>query len=123
MKQLNYQKGKIGEGIAKKFLIKNGYETIKSNFQNRWGEIDLIMTKKKTLVFVEVKLKVGDQYGAPEEMITPGKIKQINRIGQLFVQQNPELSHNFPMQRIDAVCIVLDENKKVKRINHYKNIS
>jgi len=123
MKQLNYQKGKIGEGIAKKFLIKNGYEAIKSNFQNRWGEIDLIMTKKKTLVFVEVKLKVGDQYGAPEEMITPGKIKQITRIGQLFIQQNPKLSHGFPSQRIDAVCIVLDENKKVERINHYKSIS
>ena len=123
MKQLNYQKGKIGEGIAEKFLIKNGYEAIKSNFQNRWGEIDLIMTKKKTLVFVEVKLKVGDQYGAPEEMINPGKIKQITRIGQLFIQQNPKIAHDFPAQRVDAVCIVLDENKKVKRINHYKNIS
>ena len=123
MKQLNYQKGKIGEGIAEKFLIKNGYKSIKSNFQNRWGEIDLIMTKKKTLVFVEVKLKVSDQYGAPEEMINPGKIKQITRIGQLFIQQNPKIAHDFPAQRIDAVCIVLDENKKVKRINHYKDIS
>ena len=123
MKQLNYQKGKIGEGIAEKFLIKNGYKSIKSNFQNRWGEIDLIMTKKKTLVFVEVKLKIGGQYGAPEEMITPGKIKQITRIGQLFVQQNPKLAGDFPIQRIDAVCIVLNENKEVERINHYKNIS
>jgi len=121
MKKFNYQKGKQGETIAKNFLIKKGYQIIKTNFQNRLGEIDLVAVKDKALIFIEVKLKSGEQFGSPEEMITPGKIWQIKRIAQAFLQENPKLATNHPLYRIDAVCIVL-EDTEIARINHYENI-
>ena len=123
MKIFNFQKGKAGEGLARDFLSKNGYQILKSNFQNRFGEIDLVASKDKILVFVEVKLKIGEQFGLPEEMITPGKIRQIEQTAQVFLQQNLALAKAYLQYRIDAVCIVLDENQNVKRINHYENIS
>ena len=123
MKTFNFQKGKAGETLAKNFLTKKGYQIVKSNFQNRFGEIDLVATKDKILVFIEVKLKIGEQFGLPEEMITPTKIRQIEQTAQVFLQQNSSLASQYPQYRIDAVCIVLDENQNVERIKHYENIS
>jgi len=123
VKTFNFQKGKAGETLAKNFLTKKGYQIVKSNFQNRFGEIDLVATKDKILVFIEVKLKIGEQFGLPEEMITPTKIRQIEQTAQVFLQQNSSLASQYPQYRIDAVCIVLDENQNVERIKHYENIS
>ena len=44
------------------------------NYENKIGEIDLIVVDKDFLVFVEVKLKVGDMFGTPEEMINKRKL-------------------------------------------------
>jgi putative endonuclease len=124
MKQLNFQKGKFGETIAKDFLLKKGYKIISQNFQNRFGEIDLIAADGQVLVFVEVKSKVGQNFGSPEEMINQRKIQQIKNQALVFLQQNPRISAQYPQQRIDAVCIVLNENDySVKSINHYQNIT
>lgn len=123
MKQFNFQKGKLGEKIAKDFLVKKNYKIIQTNFQNRFGEIDLIAADGQTLVFVEVKLKIGEDFGFPEEMISPRKIHQIENQAQVFLQQNPRISVQYPQQRIDAICIVTDQNNNIKRINHYQNIS
>jgi len=65
----NYKTGKEGEEIARKFLVQKGFRLIESNYSNKLGEIDLIMLDKEVLVFVEVKLKIGDKFGSPEEMI------------------------------------------------------
>jgi putative endonuclease len=123
VKQLNYQLGKKGEKIAADFLKKNGFEIIEYNFQTRFGEIDLIGIDKSKLVFVEVKTKVGDRFGWPEEMISRNKFWQIQRTAEAYLLAKPEMEHKFPMQRIDAVAIVLAENGGVERINHYENIA
>jgi len=122
-KRFNYQKGKLGEQIAREFLVGKGYEAIKSNFQTRFGEIDLICAKADKLVFVEVKLRVGKDFGRPEEMINPGKIRQVEKTGQIFLQKNPEFFKKYESFRIDAVCIELAYDGSVLQINHYSNIS
>ena len=122
MKFFNYHKGKTGEEIARNFLTKKGCQIIKSNFQSRFGEIDLIAVLNKTLIFVEVKLKTGEQFGSPEEMINPRKLRQIQNMAAVFIQQNPQLANDYPSYRIDAVCIVLNDDGSVLRINHYENI-
>lgn len=126
MKRFNYQKGRAGEKIAADYLKKKGYKIIEANFQNRFGEIDLIASRtqntSKALVFIEVKLRIGRDLGLPEEMITPGKIRQIKRMAEIFLQNNPKLKAIYPQQRLDAVCIVLDQDKKVEEIRHYENL-
>lgn len=122
MKNLNYQTGKLGEQIGRQHLIKKGYQIIKSNFQTRFGEIDLIAVKDKRLIFIEVKLKIGDQFGTPEEMINKTKLTQIKKTAEYFLQTNPEIAKKYPTFQIDAVCLVLDDQQKIKRINHWENI-
>ncbi|MFA5749898.1 MAG: YraN family protein [Candidatus Shapirobacteria bacterium] len=120
-KRKNYKKGREGEEIAREFLIKKGFKLIESNYTNKVGEIDLIMTDKDVLVFIEVKLKVGDKFGTPEEMINKNKISRVRRVAEGFLVME-SVGKNYEKYRIDAVCIVLDENKKVERINYYENI-
>jgi putative endonuclease len=123
LKQLNYQTGKTGEALALKYLLDKGYQLIESNWRHRWGEIDLIVSKERRLVFVEVKLKKGDRFGSPEEMIDRRKIQQITQAALLFLQHNPHYQQLFPHYQIDAVCLVVDDNFTITRLNHWENVA
>lgn len=116
MKQENYHKGKYGEKIAKEFLERKGFQWIESNFENKIGEIDLIMVDKDWLVFVEVKYKSDDRLGIPEEMINKNKIWQVKRTAESFLYEKKDIAKKFEKYRIDAVCILGEE------IRHYQNI-
>lgn len=118
----NYKKGREGEEIARDYLIKKGFYLIESNYSNKLGEIDLVMSDKDWLVFVEVKLKIGDKYGNPEEMISKNKLSKIRRVAESFLVLEPSIAKKYQKYRIDAVCIMLNENKKVERINYYENL-
>jgi putative endonuclease len=118
----NYKKGKEGEEIAREFLIKKGFKLIESNYSNNLGEIDIVMSDKDWLVFVEVKLKIGDKYGTPEEMISKNKLFQIRRVAESFLVLESPVAEKFSKYRIDAVCIVLNEDKTVRTIKYYDNL-
>jgi putative endonuclease len=121
-RKFNYPKGKKGEVMARKYLKEKGYRVLESNYQTRYGEIDLVCSQGKMLVFVEVKLKIGDRFGSPEEMIDKKKILQIQKTAQAFLLEKPSLSRRFKSYRIDAVAIVLNQDTSLKRITHYPNI-
>jgi putative endonuclease len=121
-KILNYKKGREGEEIAREFLKEKGFRLIESNYSNNLGEIDLIMSDKDWLVFVEVKLKIGDKYGTPEEMINKNKLAKVRRVSESFLVLEKETAKYFEKYRIDAVCIVLNEDKTVRSIKYYENL-
>ncbi len=121
-KTKNYKKGREGEEIAREFLKEKGFRLIESNYSNVLGEIDIIMSDKDWLVFVEVKLKIGDKYGSPEEMINKNKLAKVRRVAESFLVLEKETAKNFEKYRIDAVCIVLNGDKTVESIKHYENL-
>jgi putative endonuclease len=119
MKKYNFEKGRLGEGIAKSYLEDLGYELIEANYKNYLGEIDLIMKKKgKSIVFVEVKLKVGEDFGRPEEMLSATKIARVQMVAEAFltIHRKEYASWN---RKIEAICIVLNPDESLKRISHY----
>lgn len=121
-KKENYNKGKNGEEMAKNLLLKKGFQLIEMNYENVIGEIDLIMSDKDWLVFVEVKLKVGDKFGKPEEMINKRKLSQVKRVAEGYLVLEKKIVKKFKKYRIDAVCIVLNEDQTLERITHYENV-
>lgn len=123
MKKFNREVGKKGEEIAEKFLRENGYLILDKNNSTKFGEIDLIVSKKNILIFVEVKLKQTEDFGTPEEMIGKNKISQVKRTAELYLLSNPQFSRMFDRYQIDAVCIVTTKQGEIERINHYENIS
>ena len=127
-KGLNKEIGKRGEEIAAEYLRGHGYRVIERNYRTRFGEIDLILEGPSTnfrssrLIFVEVKLKVGEKFGSPEEMITKSKIQQVRRTAERYLLENSQMKEKFSKYQIDAVCIILRDDRTVNKISHYENI-
>jgi len=122
MKTQNYKKGKIGEEIAARHLRNKGFKILEQNFNTRFGELDLICIDNNILVFVEVKLKVGESFGTPEEMVSSRKLFQVQRTAQSYLLKNRDLQAQYPQHRIDVVAIVVNINKEVERVDHYENV-
>jgi len=116
IKKHNRSTGASAEEIATAYLKRKGFTILERNFRNRFGEIDIIACEKGVLVFVEVKAKVGDQFGSPEEMISPGKLAKVRRMATVYMDGQEQQC------RIDVIAVVLDEEGKISRLTHYENV-
>ena len=63
--------GRRGEDIAHRHLQRAGIVVVSRNYRvsSGAGEIDLVGWDRDTLVFVEVKSRTTDEYGAPDRAI------------------------------------------------------
>ena len=62
--------GNRGEAETAKYLRKNGYTLLASQWRCRFGELDLIAKDKQgTICFVEVKLRGPDAIALPREFV------------------------------------------------------
>ncbi len=121
-KRYNLPKGRYGEEVGEDYLCKKGYGLLARNYRTRYGEIDLIFLDGDEIIFVEVKAKVGDDFGTPEEMVDKRKINQIQRIADSFLVARADLARKYEKYRIDVVAIVFNEMGGVDRIDHYENV-
>lgn len=116
MKAKNRATGRLAEDMATDALIKKGFKILERNFNNRFGEIDIIAKDKDTLVFVEVKAKKGEEFGMPEEMVNAHKLHKIRNMALIYTKGESVLC------RIDVVAIVLSSFNEILRLNHYENV-
>jgi putative endonuclease len=79
--------GLEAEKLAATFLANHGLKLVMQNYHCRFGEIDLIMTDAKTLVFIEVKLRSSSQFGGAAASITPQKQQKMILTAQHYLQQ------------------------------------
>lgn len=110
--------GRLGEEFARKYLEKKGYRILEQNYRTRYAEIDLVAKQKDVLVFVEVRTKVGEQFGSPEDTINQGKLRKVKRNAEAYVSR---VKWN-KLYRVDAVCVVLGDDYAVRRLCHYENV-
>lgn len=113
-------KGNLGEKLAEAHLRNKGYRIIARNFKKRYGELDLIALHNKTLVFIEVKTRWSTSYGAPEEAITPWKLRSLINTAYYFKLLHPELPEAM---RIDVVAVEISSSNEISRIEHIENIT
>ena len=117
MAEHNYV-GKIGEDMARKYLEDKGYEILEQNYKTKYSEIDLVAKKHGELVFVEVRTKVGENFGTPEDTLKNKKMGKVRFNALSYVAFKKWAG---PV-KIDAICIVLKPDFSVLRLNHYENI-
>ncbi len=121
MKSLQKQLlGKKGEQLAADYLTKHGFHIIDRNFKARYGELDIIALEGTALVFIEVKTRIGREFGLPEEAVTPRKLAEVIKTGQYYKLLHPELPESL---RIDVIGIELFSDETVKYFNHIKNVT
>jgi putative endonuclease len=108
--------GQAGEKIARTWLETRGYDYVAANVYTRQGELDLIMQKENTLVFVEVKLRRSVKQGHPLEALTPRKKQHLLQAAHYYLLKHP---HAGPI-RFDAVGLEQIGNANL-RVTHIEN--
>ncbi len=123
--------GALGEEIAKRYFENRGYKTIVQNYRKKWGEIDIIMSYKKKIHFIEVKsVKTelgdrarggGDRY-RPEDNVHPFKVKRIYRAIESFLGDSVFNEHSNKEWVIDLISVYVDVEKKHAEVEVLENI-
>jgi putative endonuclease len=109
--------GQAGETIALAYLRRRNYKIVETRFRFLRGEIDIVARDRETLVFVEVKMRMGLSFGSPEESVTPAKQQQIRKVAEGYF-----LKHrlgDIPC-RFDVIAIRPDE-RNGHVIKHFEN--
>ena len=112
-------RGDIGEELACKYLLQNGYKILERNFRIRGGEIDVIALDGETLAYIEVKTRTSYQFGRPEESITLRKLKFLERAAKFWRAKRKSLIRLPDLERIDFVGVDLSDSQP--QINLIKN--
>ena len=106
------QTGTRGETLALRYLMGKGYALIERNYRTRYGEIDLVVRRDRTLAFVEVKLRRGMGFGDPLEAVTPRKQARIRRTAERYLAgKGAGFAEGFEEVRFDVVGILLGAGK------------
>ena len=110
-------RGAWGEAVAAAYLRKKGYRIVQQNFSTRFGEIDLIVQDARYIVFVEVKTRKSDRFGAAREAVDLHKQRRLIATAEQWLQRNPT---NL-QPRFDVVEISGEEDLPVRSIEHIEN--
>ena len=94
--------GSMAENLAAQYFSKIGYKILARNFRAGHGEIDLILEKDSTIVFVEVKARKSLYFGLPQESVTAAKQATIRRVSEAFLQKKNMLGREV---RFDVLAV------------------
>ncbi|MGB2896341.1 MAG: YraN family protein [Anaerolineales bacterium] len=106
----------MGEAEAQRYLEAKGYFFIGRNFRVPEGEIDLVMQDGDIVVFIEVKTRISDNYGAPEESVSKAKRRRLHRAAWAFLNEQEMLDASW---RIDVVAIEAAPDRTIHHLDHY----
>jgi putative endonuclease len=98
--------GKKGEELARLYLIKKGYQILKSNWRFSYKEVDIICKKNQFLIIVEVKTRSDNYFQEPWESVEHSKRKHLIEAAEAFI----EGYNDFEEIRYDILSIVMRKN-------------
>ena len=105
--------GREGEARAAEYLRKKRYDIIGANYRCRFGELDLIAKKRELVIFVEVKLRKNDRFGAAADAVTPAKREKLRKAALSWLA----VTECTAPTRFDVIEIYTETG----RINHIEN--
>lgn len=110
--------GRRGEDIAHRYLQRQGIMVVARNYRTASGsgEIDLIGWEEDQLVFVEVKSRQTDEYGAPDRAIGSQKQASLFKAAREYARHANVAWENV---RFDIVNIVFSTPPSV---THFRDV-
>lgn len=87
--------GDQAEKIAAGYLQRKGLALIETNYRCRWGEIDLVLRDRDTIVFTEVKLRHSNSFGGASYSVTPRKQTRIIAAARHYLAGKKETPCRF----------------------------
>lgn len=111
--------GAWGEALAARYLQKKHYKVLATNYRSRFGEIDLIVSDRKYLVFVEVKLRKSSRFANASEYVDRRKQDRIRTTAEIYLSSFP----TDLQPRFDVIEIYAPEGTQTLRpeVNHMED--
>ena len=98
---LGLNTGKQAEDIAAKYLQSQGYKIVARNYRCKGGEIDLICSCDKMLVFVEVRHRTSSHFGSGADTVSTNKQRKITLAANIYLLE--KYGDRPPACRFDVI--------------------
>ena len=110
-------RGNRGEAEVARYLRKQGYSLLASQWRCRFGELDLVARDKRgTLCFVEVKLRGAGSIALPREFVDTRKQERIRKTAAAYLS-----THELDAPARFDVAEVYEESNGTLRIEYLEN--
>ena len=110
--------GDRGERAAAKFLRKQGYRILATQYRNTFGEIDIIAQDGDQIVFVEVKTRSSSAAGRPFEAVDRRKQQKLTNLALAWLKKQRCLNRSA---RFDVVSVLWPEDRRQPEMEHFRN--
>ena len=108
--------GNEGEKRACQYLLSKGYEIIEKNWNTKSGELDIIVKKDETLVFVEVKTLPNATPDMLSSVLGKQKQKRIVKTAKHFMLKHRQYSNSYV--RFDVIVLDMQDLPPVYHIEN-----
>ena len=81
--------GNQGEEAVARWLRREGYQLLASQYRCRFGEIDIVAQKSGYLVFCEVKTRTSEAFARAQDAVDARKRERLRKTAQLYLMQHP----------------------------------
>jgi putative endonuclease len=108
--------GELGERIAERWLRRRGWRVVQRRFRNGHRDIDLVVERDGTVVFVEVKARKGAEFGGPVQAVNWRKRRELKRSAMVWIDRNGRKAESY---RFDVIGVLL--NGADVRVCHVEN--
>ena len=114
--------GRRGEDLAAAHLEAKGHRVLDRNYRFGREEVDLVTFEPTPnddggmIVFVEVKARSGDRFGAPEAAVDEAKQRAIKRVAEAYLHERRLMPSPV---RFDVVAVRLDGPEPT--VEHFEN--
>ena len=109
--------GAWGEALAAQYLTKKRYKILAHGYRCRYGEIDLIVSNRKYLVFVEVKTRKSDRFAEAREFVDIHKQERLRSTAEMYLSNYPtKLSVRFDVIEIYAPDGIATQNPVIRHL-------
>jgi putative endonuclease len=120
--------GRVGEQVAADHLVRRGFRILERNYRTRWGELDIVASDGRTLVFCEVKTRRARRGSAglatgslgPFDSVGPVKREQVRKMAGRWLSQRRDRPY-AAFLRFDAIGIRLDEADGLVSLEHLED--
>jgi putative endonuclease len=110
------QLGRLGEDLAASHFRRLGFRILARNHHTRYGELDLVLSDGRTLVFCEVKTRrLGS--GEPFANLHEVKREQVRRMAAAWLAEVTDREWHEEL-RFDAVGVVIDRADELVVLDH-----
>jgi putative endonuclease len=117
--------GARGERLAAERLMAAGYRILDRNFRTRHGELDLVASDGRALVFCEVKTRVvarsrASPYG-PFTSLGRSKRRQVRSMAREWLASRRGYQCSAAELRFDAIGVTVSQSGEVVAVDHLED--